>query len=316
MTHRFATKLGGLLVAFVPASAAAAHPSVTLEMEGCETAHPDEVRRIARIELGGLLTDDAPSSNTARVIVHCGDERVDLRIHDPVTSKSMTRSLDWQRSAAIGRSRLLALAIAEIVSASWTELESTAPPTPAAVDAPQTVRVEGRTATTSSLRILLVGEVREWLQEPTLALGGGVRVERDISTSLGWSVDVLGHHGERSVALGNISVEALSSGASLMFHRAWVPLTLCAGPGLRLGIARVRGEPLSDAAYGDSITGVWGGPFATGRGSVALSKKLALGAGVEGGVGLFDVIGRADGVRAAVIGGPWIAGAVSFGLLL
>ena len=136
---------------------AIAHPSVSLEVDPCVQADVAEVRRIVGIELGALLEDREPAggaattkgaSDTTRVTVACAGPLVELRVDDPLTGKGLTRPIDLSTSSATARSRLLAIAIAELVAASWTELESN--PHPRVVPAGPPASTAAREAATSS----------------------------------------------------------------------------------------------------------------------------------------------------------------------
>ena len=111
------------------ASAAERHPSVALEIGACLDVEQAEVRRIVAIELRALMMGSDSAEPITRVAVDCYNPLVEIRIEDPVTGKSLERRIDLSTSERSIRARLLALAIAELVSSSWTELDSNPEPT-------------------------------------------------------------------------------------------------------------------------------------------------------------------------------------------
>ena len=105
-------------------ASAGEHPTVQLEIDPCIVAPADEIRRVVAVELGALV-DDGNDTNADRthVTVACQDGAVALRVDDPITGKSLARTIELASTLPVARGRLVALAIVELVSASWTELE-------------------------------------------------------------------------------------------------------------------------------------------------------------------------------------------------
>ncbi|HJL15959.1 MAG TPA: hypothetical protein RMH99_09895 [Sandaracinaceae bacterium LLY-WYZ-13_1] len=177
----------GWLCALEAAAQAPPGASVAARVEGCEGLSAAEVRRSLRVELRAhLVSPDEIEPGTTRAEARCDRaRRARLRVWDPVTGKDVRRTIDLSEIPEPGRARVVALALAELVLASWTEavtnprpavapLESTAPepersrvrelverrhPQLASVD-----RVRGGVSATAQLRVML---------ESPLALGGG-----------------------------------------------------------------------------------------------------------------------------------------------
>lgn len=79
------------------------------------------VQRLIDIELSTLSSASLP---TAQAYVLCElTGAVTIRIDDPLTNKTLARTLDLSRVAASARVRALALAVVELLAASWTELD-------------------------------------------------------------------------------------------------------------------------------------------------------------------------------------------------
>ncbi|MGC4092848.1 MAG: hypothetical protein QM756_34185 [Polyangiaceae bacterium] len=56
------------------------------------------------------------------VVVQCNGSKVVVEVHDPLSRKIVQRRFDFGPAASRARGRLVALAAAELVLASWAEL--------------------------------------------------------------------------------------------------------------------------------------------------------------------------------------------------
>lgn len=105
-------------------AAGSSSPQVALQIDDCAAVAQEDVRRWLQLELGEqvlTLADASSSSSVARVT--CEEPgRLSLRIDDPLTGKSIWRSIDLSSQAESVRARLLAVAIAELLYASFAEL--------------------------------------------------------------------------------------------------------------------------------------------------------------------------------------------------
>lgn len=258
------------------------HPLVRLSVDPCVGAPVDDVRKIVGVELGALLVPESspPSGDVTVVTVGCGATTTQLRVDDPITGKSLTREIDLSKEAPSARPRLLALAIVELVSASWTELEANPTPkvkpvgataSPIAKEAAKKVvadKLPPPPAPPPSLRVeALVG--RRWFFPRTGPSNMfGLRIGDDHIggfSSLGWMGDVIVEHAGVNDSLGTVNVDLVSASAAIVAHHDTSVLALRAGIGARYGSARISGTP-SDATHveSSSLSGVWGGPMIVG----------------------------------------------------
>lgn len=106
------------LVALVVALAAPARAEVplSLDLSGCPDVPRDAVERLVRLELRATVVPD--NAQVTRVSARCTDGIAELEVSDALTRKSVKRQIDVAAAGAIGRPRLLALAMIELVSAS------------------------------------------------------------------------------------------------------------------------------------------------------------------------------------------------------
>ena len=234
-------------------------PRVVLAIESCLAVNSAQVRHLVAVELGAQLLDAEPTSpaegqGLIRARVGCRDEGgtpglVELHVDDGVTGKELARAVDLQRQDPAVHPRLIAVALAELVFASWAELlvtprpvvQPAAPPPPAATVAASSDRVARKLppplpalgisgAAVGSLLFLFSGA-------PVLA-GGGVRLSGDHRYHLGWDLEFTALHGVSSSALGNITTDLLSGRATLLAQHRLPHLLLRGGLGLRAGAAR------------------------------------------------------------------------------
>jgi hypothetical protein len=209
-------------------------PRVTLALDPCVLAEPGEVRRSVAVELGADLAGSG-EADTTRVIVSCRGAIVVLEVTDPITGKSLSRTVNLEIAPAAARSRLLALAIVELVSASWTELESnpvpavppaSTPPSPEArAAALESVQVRQAqiaptatatlTATPPDYRVEGLLELRDFPSPGLASLGFGARLSKRITGPWGWGLDLLTDHGTVTRSAGAISIDTLSTGPSV-----------------------------------------------------------------------------------------------------
>jgi hypothetical protein len=299
-----------------PTTRADAHPLVRLDIDPCAGVAAADVRRAIAIELTGALaepTDVTPDAT--RVAVVCTGELVELRVDDPITGKSLQRMIDL-REAPDARPRLLALAIVELVTASWTELDTNPDPKvpPAGPRASPEVR-EAALATVheqtpaparSRTRLVALAGGMGWFSGTGVLAGGGVRLIRDDVRHVGWITDVMAHHGSARVSVGSVDIDALSAGAMLAQH-AWPSFGFHLGLGVRSGAVHLRGKPdPAEMLAGHAGWAPWGG--VVGLVSVALpaTSHLVIDLGAESGYVVLPAGALVDRMRELAVEGAWI----------
>jgi hypothetical protein len=146
-----------------------------------------------------------------------------------------------------------------------------------------------------------------------LGWGGGARLGFNFGEPwFGGDIDLVAAQSEARSELGSVRASTWSSGLRASF-RLWLdPVWLEAGPGFRVGIARLAGTPADDTEVaGGTVAGVWAGPM--GYAGLGLEFwHLAFTLGAEGGYALRGVSGRIADAEPVAIDGPWLA--VSAGL--
>ncbi len=290
---------------------------VQVQLEECPGIDAAEVERITGIELGS----SPPTPEPVRARVTCAPKQTEVRVDDPVTKKSLVRSIALAALAPKAKARTLALAIAELVSASWSELllnpepkvEAAGPPTPPEV-LERVREALPDEAPRGTLRLEAYGGGRGLVSTPALQWGGGLRVLWAPRDRLGGAFELGGEHAETRDASGRLSLDSgsVSAGLLVMFAPAEA-LRLHAALGGRVGVGRVVGTPVdAEVTRGGTLAGAFGGP------QLQLGAALVLGhfvasLGVEAGWALLKLRGTVDGSRGLGLDGAWVSAQVGVG---
>jgi len=303
------------------------HPLVYLELDACLDVPREEVRRLIALELGAVAEfADTKAGDRTRVAALCQGGLIELRVDDPITGKALQRTIDLSE-APRARARLLALAMVELVSTSWTELETNPEPQVPPVGprgsaesrhaAEQVVRTQSERSAFRRLRLVAFGGGQAFFSGPGVLGGAGLRLAKDHPLHLGWVADVQAHHGTATASLGTVAVDTVSFGAALVVHQAWSRLGLHVGIGLRGGAVRLDGTPRNaEVAVGQSGWAAWGGPMAQVSLGVVATRRLLFELGVESGFVVSSVGGLVAGVRELSLGGAWIGFQLGVGIFL
>jgi hypothetical protein len=131
----------GLVTGRCQCAQAHEHPPVALRVDACVPVHVQQVRQLLALELQSELVDEPSGPEVARAFVSCpasvssgeglagkeagsdelAGQQTDLRVDDPVTGRSLVRSVDLQHADPEVRARLLSLALSELLFACWAE---------------------------------------------------------------------------------------------------------------------------------------------------------------------------------------------------
>jgi hypothetical protein len=297
-------------------------PQVSVEVRSCVDIESDQVEELTALELSAVLVDERQATqDVTRVVVDCHEPTAELAVTDPVSGKLLSRSVDLSQVEQRARARVLALAIAELVTSSWMELELTPEPVivPREAVASPVEREAARTAARErvqpvSFTLFAEGGVRSFTTGVGPLWGGGVRLA-DQSGNGGLFAGLDFARGNQDISGGEIGVTMLSAALGYALHVHTGGWTLSGVPGGRLGWARLEGRPDAGTVYTASgFSAVWGGPMLRLGADYALSSGFALGAGVEAGAAVAGVGARVDGSRAATLSDAWIGATLGMGL--
>ena len=281
-------------------------PRVGLELRGCDAAFADEVRRIAGIELhASVVAAQGARAIVTEAIVTCREGLADLLVSDAATAKVSLRTVSLVETSPRARARLIALAVAELVSTSWEEVETNPEPkVPAAVVAsPEVRRAVRNVRAQSGVALDALGGARIFADR-SLLLGGLVRSTFHVGSWPTLRLEAGTAAGSQARALGGIAVQAahgaLAVGGTLDIESVeavpWI--------GLAAGYARITGEP-GDNATGRVQSGIFAGPEAGVDFRLWPRALVHLSFGIAGGAVLRGVRGDVEGDRGVGVSGAW-----------
>ncbi len=326
MITRCALVLGSVL--WCSSARADSHPRVQLEIDGCVDASHDEIRRVVSVELGALLSGAGEATtDRTRASVGCDGAVVVLRVDDPITGKSLSRTVDIGSAIPRARARLVALAIVELISASWTELgvnaqpqdlpsdpRPTLEPRPAVLESlqPQTDRL-----VVSPYRVSLLGGGLKFFAKTDLLVGAVLRVAHDRSAPIGWMVDAQAHRGSESTSLGQVFTDVIGVGLVAVVHHAWARSSTHVGGGVRGGAVRLSGVPTAMmGVQGSRFWAPWIGPLVLGNVELAVTHRFTVDVTLEGGYVVSPVGGLVSDRREVAVDGAWLEVHVGVGVFL
>jgi len=283
----------------------------------------EEIGRIATIELHAeRVSADESAPDVTRIDVTCESEgAIALHVTDPLTSKDVSRRVSVEGIDERARARTIALAVAELVSASWVELETT--PEPKVQPIPQRVAVRERPkpaktralvtspATSPPVVFQAVAGARVFFESRELLLGGGAAVVPWISRSVLLRFDGFVEHATATRRPGDVNVDTASTLAAIGLGTTFGDVRIAGTLGMRIGYARLVGLAKTQNLQGQVIDGAWAGPEArlgielVSRAHVHLVIDWAVGWAIAG------VVGPVPGDRDVRAEGPY--GAVAFG---
>jgi hypothetical protein len=333
-----------LLVLGRSRSLTAAPPShrlpVELEVDPCTGVAPDVVGRIFTVELGvsvtyvpaGEASEPAQKPDTTLVSLSCDEGTIRMVVRDPLSGKMLERHVDLRAQRSSARPRLLSLSAAELVAASWIELDAVPAPPPApiveatALPPARTEAAEAARAAISrrlpvqwDVEAIAVG--RRFPDANLTTWGGGVAATWAFEGWLALAGNLLGEVGSIDVRhdgamVGTASLETGSVGLCARLRRSWPTFALEGGVGGRLFLTRLRGtaEEQPGGWVEHSFTGTWGGPLAEVRVGWKVSPVMLVVASVEGGTVTRQLAGFVAKRPDVVIDGSWAALSLGIGL--
>jgi hypothetical protein len=277
------------------------------------------ITRLDVVAPGATLEGEDSVAKVTMTAAPCTEAatRIDLAVDDAATKKTMLRTIAVGDVARDARARALALAVAELLRASWSELALPNAPSPA-VRVPEAVwgfatlhpatadpQTAERPATSSSAlsaelaarffptyASALLGPRVAFSVAPSAAVP--LRLRLDGNLLLGTSYD----------PLGALHLGLATAGAAVLVGRAWRGFDVEVGPHVEVGWGWASGQ----AAAASTQTSSGGAVIVDA--SIALDLRFALGAAFWATVDLdagtvFNSLGvQADSRLAGGMGGP------------
>lgn len=320
---------------------AIARPQVSITIDSsCAGIDPEIVRRVLGVELGSEADLDAPLDRaTTHVLARCDEAQVVLELDELMTGKRLARTIDLTATPEDGRARLVALAMAELIAASWIELAMRHDPEVDAVDGggegaeearaialriatarlPVTVEEETPVARivpprVPPLGIRAIGVARVSGEPFHFSGGGGLAMDLELLGPLAILLDVRAEQGSVDAGeLGSVTLTAAWAGALLALR---LPLGLHhadLGVGVRGGIGWLDGEGMR-GVLGSQQVGPVGGVITATHLSLHIAYAAYLHVGIELGwitLPLYGTVGT-TGESVARIGGAQMAITLGF----
>jgi hypothetical protein len=290
-------------------------PRVGVELRGCDEAFADEVRRIAGVELHASVVA-AQRAIVTEVLVTCREGLADLWVSDAATAKVSLRTVSLAQTSPRARARLIALAVAELVSASWEEVETNPEPkVPAADVVSPEVRAEVRRAVRevrapSRVSLDALGSARVFTGG-SLLFGGLVRSSFLVGSWLTLRLEAGTAAGSQARTLGSVGVQATHGALAVGGTLDMVSVEVVPWIGVAAGYARIAGEPGNNAT-GLVQSGIFAGPEAGVDVRLWPRALVHLSLGIAGGGALRSVRGDVEGDSGVGVSGAW--GTLSLGV--
>lgn len=277
-----------------------AAPPVAVDVDACVPVDRSALETLVAIELGTSIGASAAASRRAaltRVRIGCAQAGVAILLDDGLTRKSITRVVDLASVEADARTRLLALATAELVVASWIELTLEPPPV-APVGPPPPPRV--RSAAT---RVVLERRPRRTRPRVDLGTGvqgtlwtsrpgplGGVGAQLDVThrvfEHLGWNASAGFERGFVRVAVEEGAVDMTTTVHGTLapiLHGKFGAFDLAAGAGYFFAFVYLEGHARTGADLaGREVRAPVAGPALVGRVALRVDDRLAVVLRAEG----------------------------------
>lgn len=310
-----------------PARAQMEMPAVAVSVDPCVPVNHAKLHELLAIELG-TSTVPGPRAALTQISVGCRPEGIELQLADAVTRKSMARTLPASSFMDASSTRLLALAIAEFVVASWIELRAQPqpavepvgpPPPPAARDMANQV-IDERAQPLAPARLdasVSIGMLLQvWSSNDALLLGAAARVVMPIVPVLAWTFSGDVGLADSELPIGSVSVTTASLAVALMLHADLAALAIYTGPGGRFGLAYLDGQPRNRAQTRvEPFLAPYGGPIWLLRFEYRATSRLRFALEAEGGLSTLPVRAESEaGAALFDLADAWFSTVASAGI--
>ncbi|MBW2732388.1 MAG: hypothetical protein JRH20_08320 [Deltaproteobacteria bacterium] len=316
---RVAFGLSLCLALFSPLNAAANTVSFTLA--GCEEIRADKISQLLTLEQT-LSLAKLPTRSMPRIAITCGPKETTISLQDPLTRKTVMRSIPSPQSQDVGSERTLAIAASELIVASWMELllpprENTAQ-SPELAGAQQTIRnaLQARIEpqpTQWSVGVGVGGRARQ-LARPFWLWRARLRVAREVLPSWRLFGEATAESGRASRTPGHVNALLFGGAVGAAFSlRITQALTFEAEAAFGALYTRLAGEASDASVLATHAEGA-SGEAMTGVGLAWSSKRLRVALALETGVTFPTVAGGVNGDDEVLLSGIWVGGVGRFAL--
>lgn len=309
--------------------------AVRLTLDACQTLAADRIRNIVGAELGGLLIPDDASSTawTIEVQVSCDPTMTTLTAREAGTDRTLVREVALDTVHPLARERLVAIAIAELITVmgiEFVEPASVEPPplepeasvpTPApAAPEPATNREPPPPGTAPPARreLTLVGSAGMYGHPLRGVYGGALRFEHGVGErqALGVAITLAAERTTVSNLIGDIVSTQATLAIDLTYGRYRERFGIQGVLGVACGLVRMTGRPIADTILHGAFLAPLLAPRLGARLFARLAPKFYLTAGLELAYVLVSAHALVDGERAVSVDGPTLTAQAGFGFSL
>jgi hypothetical protein len=320
---RAAALIAALTCALRAHAAAVTAPELPVRVAGCADEMASALPALVSLEIDVLLRERAARAAPESIVVRCDDDAAQIDVALAGEHRASTIALG--ALAPEHRARAVALAAAELVDAMSrpapvaAQPAAPAPATPAAPARPPEAVASGASSAAprsmAARPAVLLGAIAEWIGQPKQVLfGGRLTLLYPLGPVITPALSVDATFGDFASASGQVSARAIGGAAYLYAGAAAGKLRFDAGPGVRAGWVRLRGES-SSSFEGAALSAAWAGPELRARVAYAPlhASVIALDAGA--GFVVLPVRGLVNGATPAYsIEGPWLSACLQAGV--
>ena len=296
-------------------SAAEAAPSarpVYVERSACESALSGEIAAILRVELLNRLADSAPP-DAYRTAIDCAGDLVAISVTPP-SGASKSRQANLAGSPANVRSRIVALAVAELVR----DLDREPRPLPPPVPAPASAKDAAPSPPPSIPRRRAVelgafGQTSSFQLDGVWLAGGGLRFDY-VYKRLCAGFDVAALTTTERFEQGTAQAFLAYGSPFVAWDERFGRAQTFVGAGYALGVAKLSGQASDPRAFAGATTGPWSAPYGFAALALVVAEGMSVDARGQLGWVTSPVIGDVTGGRQVALEGLWAS--VQLGLAI
>lgn len=325
-----------VLILCVPEGAHADKPILQLQISSCVNVNYAEVGQLLSLRLKASLVTDA-RADAVKVFVDCQNRfleiRVDdpqtrepvvssvnpkplleLRVEDPVTGKTLRRFVDLSETPPKARDRLLAVAIAELVTASWAELAVNPNP-----EIPPVGKIEASEVSQRARSLIhtahgdfgAFASMRFFSRHAIVLPGLGVDFRRTLVGDFFWAMDSQFLSTKLQRSRGELRLFVSDVAVRLGYLKTFAPMQIGLSLAMRGGMALLDAEPKrEDLIAAGSVGGPWFSPEGALRFALTFIEPVSVGLDLASGYTLKGLRGRIPDAKDVRMQGPWAQGAI------